>query len=121
MELLIDRLKEFDFKAEAVTLTTVGNFDNDVTDDEVFLKSVLMAHIANGEDVLLMLHSYAGLPGTRAIAGIDKRGREARGEQGGVLGVVYLAAFVPPESREKWDELGYKLPPWLKINVSTLV
>ncbi|CAJ2502528.1 Uu.00g099220.m01.CDS01 [Anthostomella pinea] len=112
----IKALKDVGFPAEAHTLPSVGNPDIEAEDDVAFFRSVMMPHIEDGKDVLLVVHSYAGIPGAGAIAGLDKSGREARGAKGGVLGIAYLAAFVPREGESTYSMLGDTWLWWMKEN-----
>lgn len=91
-----------------------------VADDEAYMRSVMNPLIDAGKDVLLIVHSFAGFPGCSAISGIDKRGREAGGQKGGVLGVIYLAAFVPLEGDSVYKLLQNNWEPWMDVNVGVL-
>ena len=41
------------------------------------------------KDVLLVLHSYGGIPGCGAIEGLEESVRKDIGGKGGVIGCVY--------------------------------
>ncbi|RMZ90216.1 hypothetical protein DV736_g2540, partial [Chaetothyriales sp. CBS 134916] len=49
----------------------------------------------DGKDVVLVLSSYGGLPGTEAAYGLSKAARAKRGLKGGIIALVYIAAFLP--------------------------
>ena len=119
LEPFTSRLTAAGYPNEAYTLPSVGNREMGVADDTAFFVSVMKPHIDTGKDVILIVHSYAGFPGTVSIHGLDKRAREARGEVGGVLGIVYLAAFVPVENDTVYDLLSQKWVYWMVENVST--
>lgn len=51
---------------------------------------------AEPRDVVLALHSYAGVPGSSAAEGLGGADRSARGRGTAVVGVAYLASFVLP-------------------------
>ncbi|KAM0418660.1 hypothetical protein ACHAPT_012463 [Fusarium lateritium] len=119
VDAFIQSLQAAGFPAKGVTLRSVGHADVSVSDDETYLRSVMEPRIEEGEDVVLIVHSYAGFPGTAAIAGLDKRGRRARGEAGGVLGIIYLASFIPREKDTIRSLLGNKLLWWMKDNASS--
>jgi len=42
------------------------------------------------------MHSYAGFPGTEATKNLSKTNRQEQGKEGGVVGLVYVAAWMPP-------------------------
>lgn len=48
----------------------------------------------SGEDVLVVMHSYGGVPGTQGMKGLSKDERRKAGKPGGVVGLVYLCAFM---------------------------
>jgi len=113
-----ESLKKAGFPSKSITLRSVGNADISVSDDVAHIKSVIEPLVQGGEDVILIVHSYAGFPGTGAIAGLDKKGIKARGEKGGVLGIVFLASFVPLEGETLMSLLGGSLLWWMTDNVS---
>lgn len=117
MDAFVTSLQSAGFQADAHTLRSVGNPDMGVADDESYMRSIMNPLIEAGQDVLLIVHSFAGFPGCSAISGIDKRGREARGEKGGVLGVIYLAAFVPMDGDSVYKLLRDNWEPWMEVNV----
>lgn len=55
-------------------------------------------------DVVLMLHSYSGVPGSSALKGLSRADRKAAGKATAVAGVLYLASFVlrQGESNRAW-------------------
>jgi hypothetical protein len=113
----IETLQAAGFPAEGVTLRSVGDADSGISDDEVLIRSRIESRIHAGEDVIVIAHSYAGLPMSAAIAGLAKRNRASRGEKGGVLGVVYLTAFVPLDGESVVGLLGDLLW-WMEEDVS---
>ncbi|KAF2798545.1 hypothetical protein K505DRAFT_321763 [Melanomma pulvis-pyrius CBS 109.77] len=64
------------------------------TDVEYVRLSVLAPLLAEGKDVVLLLHSYGGAYGAAAAQGVSKKERLEKGEKGGVVGIVYAASFV---------------------------
>jgi pimeloyl-ACP methyl ester carboxylesterase len=55
---------------------------------------VLSSLADGGHDIVIILHSYGGIPGTQAVAGLSKTSRLAEGKKGGVIALVYLCAFL---------------------------
>ena len=49
-----------------------------------------------GKDVVVVMHSYGGLPGSAAVEGLDPDSVKARGGSGGVIGLVFIVAVVAP-------------------------
>ncbi|KAH0602160.1 hypothetical protein MHUMG1_01039 [Metarhizium humberi] len=114
MSSFVSSLSFIGLPAEAYTLRSVGDASVGVAEDVDYMRSIMNPLIDAGNDVVVVSHSYAGFPTTSAISGMDKRGREARGEKGGVLGVIYLASFVPQDDDTLYGVLDNQWPPWIK-------
>lgn len=69
-----------------------------------------------GLDILLMMHSYAGMPGASAAAGLAKTERLRQGKAGGVVGMIFMAAFVVPELQTCAGLMGGSLPSWIRLD-----
>lgn len=69
-----------------------------------------------GKDVLLFMHSYAGMPGAAAATGLAKSQRTQEGKVGGVIGLLFLGAFVVPEGLSCAGLQGGNLPPWILLD-----
>ena len=87
-------------------------------DDAAFVRAELELLIESGKEVLLVLHSYGGMVGTQAAAGLGKVERTKRGQTGGVVRLFYAAAFLLPLGFDLCKPLGGKLPPWVKEEVN---
>ncbi|KAJ6114159.1 hypothetical protein N7512_007604 [Penicillium capsulatum] len=61
------------------------------------ITNTLRPIVEEGKDVLLLQHSYAGMPGAAAAVGLGKVQRHQEGKAGGVIGLVFIGAFVVPE------------------------
>lgn len=91
-----------------------------VPNDATFIEKHLLCPLVDqGKDVLLLMHSYGGCPGADAAKGYSKKERTVAGKKGGIIGLVFMAAFVANEG----DSLLSKLPnqeydPWVVWNVS---
>lgn len=68
-----------------------------VGEDSILLAEGILKPLIEqqGKDVVLYLHSYAGFPGSSAIAGFLKAERSAKGLQGGIIGLIFQSAFMP--------------------------
>ncbi|KAM0448886.1 hypothetical protein ACHAO4_008111 [Trichoderma viride] len=99
-------LEEAGFPATVVPTRSVGTRDVTVQDDEAQAKALLQPLLDEGKDVIVLGHSYGGFVITGLIAGLDKRSREAQGLSGGILGVVYLSAFIPIEGETTFVAAG---------------
>jgi hypothetical protein len=120
MDLLIKGMQNVGFPAEAYSLRTVGNPDAVVDDDSQYMRSVIIPHLDEDKDVIFIVHSFAGFAGSAAISNLSRKSRESRGEKGGIVGVVWLSAFVPSEGVTAFNMLGGTWAPWHDVHVSIL-
>lgn len=64
-------------------------------DDAAFIASQAAALADDGKDVLIVAHSYGGVPATESVKGLAKDTRQKLGKQGGVVRLAYMTALVP--------------------------
>lgn len=84
--------------------------------DVLALQAQLLPIIDKGIEVVVVCHSYGGIPGGGAAAGLSKKDRAARNEKGGVLGLIYLTSFVVPEGVSLVQFLGGQHAPYVQQN-----
>lgn len=108
------------YDTAAVSLPSVGANDSNVSlaDDTAGIRAMLEKLIGEDKDVLVVSHSYGGIPGSNAVQGLNKKDRAARGEKGGVLMFVYMASFAIPAGACLMDGIGGKDLPWWDVKVS---
>ncbi|OBT77021.1 hypothetical protein VF21_02883 [Pseudogymnoascus sp. 05NY08] len=90
--------------------------DATCTADALALRAQLLPLIEESKDVVVVCHSYGGIPAGGAAADLAKTDRAARNEKGGVLGLIYLASFVVPEGVSLVEFLGGKHAPYVQQN-----
>ena len=97
------------------------DFDEDV---ETIIESV-MDVVDEGGDAVMVFHSYGSMPGNEALRGLGKKQREEKGRNGGVVGILMMAAYLPQEGSRVKPELNEggipSMPDWKSIseNVSS--
>ncbi|KAL8737028.1 MAG: hypothetical protein Q9181_002092 [Wetmoreana brouardii] len=69
-----------------------------------------------GKDVILICHSYGGIPGAGGASGLSKRARVQEGKKTGVVGLVYVTGFVVPEKSSLLDIMGGKHAPYVNTD-----
>jgi hypothetical protein len=113
----IKEMSALGFESSAVAFPTCGeNTENVKQWEEVTaIQKAATAHLDAGHDVVLVLHSYGGWPGSRAVKGLDKESRTKAGKATGIVEVVFLAAFLLPDNAPMAN-YSY-LPPWLTVEV----
>ena len=90
----------------------------DAANDAVaVLKGTLLPLIADeGKDVVIVMHSYGGVPGSAAARGLSKAQRSRERKKGGVVGLIHVSGFVLPGGASVADGQGGSLPSWVKEN-----
>ncbi|KAL6245177.1 hypothetical protein RBB50_007952 [Rhinocladiella similis] len=110
-------LNEHGYTVEGISLPSVGstppepNFDADVT----VIASTVSKCADQGSEVILLFHSYGGVPGASACKGLLKSDRQAAGKKGGIIHLIYCCAFAVDEGVCLMDGLGGKPLPWFGI------
>ena len=114
---MIKHMATLGYDSTAVAFPTCGeNTANAKQWDEVVaVQRVISRFLDQDRDVVLVLHSYGGWPGSRAVKGLDKETRVRNGKFTGVVEVVFLAAFLLPDNAPM-AQYSY-LPPWLTVEV----
>jgi hypothetical protein len=84
-------------------------------DIEATRKSSLLPLIETEQkDVIIFTHSYGGVVGGGAAAGLSKQARAAEGKKGGVLGLVYLVGNIVCKDETLLQAVGGAYPPFIK-------
>lgn len=107
---------------EAISTPSVGAFspDKGLHADIEHTHAVLKGMVDAGRQIVLVNHSYGGMVGAGAVEGLGYAQRCKAGLPGGILMVVWMAAFVTPKGKTLMDMLGGKNAPWMVFNVSNL-
>ena len=71
-----------------------------------------------GRDVMLVMHSYGGVPGCQTVCGLGKTAREKGGEEGGVVHMLFMNTVLAEPGQTIFDVFGGQMPPWAKVDVS---
>ncbi|KAL4969464.1 alpha/beta hydrolase [Aspergillus stella-maris] len=88
-----------------------------LADDVASLRSSLTKLVeTEGKDVTVVAHSYGGVVASAAVEGLAKKERETAGQKGGVIRVVYVAAFVLDKGMSLFDTLGGQYQDWMKVD-----
>jgi len=64
-------------------------------DDAAHINSTVSKLADQGRDVVVVGHSYGGIPTTESLKGVVKKERLQAGKKGGVVRVGYVAGLVP--------------------------
>ena len=69
----------------------------DFTEDVVAIRHMATHLVESGNDVIVVMHGYGGLPGGEALQGLGKREREQRGQRGGIVRLVFIMSWMAKE------------------------
>ncbi|KAL9112491.1 MAG: hypothetical protein Q9227_003333 [Pyrenula ochraceoflavens] len=71
-----------------------GEYAPTMSDDAACIHQAAESLAEEGKDIVLVAHSYSGLPVTESARGLLKTERSAAGKRGGIISIVYIAAFM---------------------------
>lgn len=113
-------LRSQGYHVETTTLLSAGGPTSaTVADDaEDIRQKNLNDLVAQGKEVVVVMHSYGGIPGTESVKGLARKDRAARNEKGGVIALVYIAAFLIPAGQSVESFMPGGLDPAMTIDVS---
>ncbi|GAM88148.1 hypothetical protein ANO11243_061790 [Dothideomycetidae sp. 11243] len=100
----IDAISKAGYEINTPHLPTVGLRSREgrpgqgpsMYDDADLVSRELADLVDRGKDVVLIGHSYGGIPMSQATKGFSKKERQAQGKAGGVVHLAYYSALVPP-------------------------
>lgn len=92
---LASALQTANFTVSVVPLPSLGaslgwkDFSEDVT----AIRKVVSDLVDEGTEVIVLMHSYGGMPGSAALRGLGVKDRAKAGMKGGVKRLVYVASY----------------------------
>ncbi|KAJ9652226.1 hypothetical protein H2198_008499 [Neophaeococcomyces mojaviensis] len=83
-----------------------------MADDTTHIRSEISSILDNdNRNVVLVLHSYAGIPGNNALSGLNTADRAAAGKDTSVVGILFIGSFLPMAGESLRDILTSDLAP----------
>ncbi|KAI9730000.1 MAG: hypothetical protein M1834_006198 [Cirrosporium novae-zelandiae] len=109
---VVDSLKACGYPTKSLTLPSSGAEPplKSTEKDIKVIRDAIEESINNGEDVVVIVHSYGGIPSSDACKGLGKTEKKP-----GVVRLVYVSAFLLPEGVCLLDAMGGTPLPWLDI------
>jgi pimeloyl-ACP methyl ester carboxylesterase len=112
---LIDPLREQGYVVLAPPMASTGPDDSVAgktwVDDVRRIHEVMLPHLDEGREAIVVCHSQGGIAGSASIEGQSVAERKALGLKGGVRAVIYIAAFALPErGLSLFAAVGSKVP-----------
>lgn len=115
---LTKRLESHGYTVHSTQLPSVGNDDNppeDLSRDIAAVQDVVTKAIGEGNDVLVVPHSWAGIVAGSGLVGYGKTQREEKGLKGGVVKGAYMCSFIVPEGVSLMDAIQHQIPDWWEV------
>ncbi|CAI7653227.1 unnamed protein product [Penicillium glandicola] len=84
----------------------------DLQPDIEAVRSITQQEADAGRDIVIIVHSWAGLPVNSALDGLSKSEREAADQKGGVVKLIFITAFLPGIGESLIGAFGGVPPPW---------
>lgn len=102
---VITRLEKAGYEVHGADYPSTGsNPTNSTFEPDIKAIAGVIEKLADrGDDVLVAVHSAAGILAGEAVQGLSKTDRERNGKKGGVVKLVYIAAFAAVEGTSLWD------------------
>ncbi|KAK6711790.1 hypothetical protein SNK05_006225 [Fusarium graminearum] len=99
-ERLVQSLARDGIQSEIVDLPSVGRKEGKapatLSDDVDEIASVVEKILDEDKEVILLAHSYGGVPATQSLETLSQKARQSQGKKSGVTKIVYLAAVALP-------------------------
>jgi hypothetical protein len=86
------------YELSIANLKTVGKKPGPlptIYDDAAAIAEEVTKFADEGKDVVIIAHSYGGIPTSEAVKGLTKAQREKEGKKGGIIRLGYLSCLVP--------------------------
>ena len=89
-------------------------------DDAAHIAKEAEKLVDEGKDIILVPHSYGGVPTSQSTKGLSKKERKEAGKPGGIVNIAYLTCLVPALGQSAKDVLA-TVPPEKQINLTVQV
>jgi len=115
-ERLIRQLKQLGFEVVCPALPSIGKdrLGKGWHDDVLRIQETALQLFAKKKQVVLLAHSYGGIPAAAATEGLTRSERAAAGLPGGFCHVIYMSAFaLPAREMSLLQSVGGSFPSWV--------
>lgn len=122
---LQDELNALGLEVVIVPLLSAGKRDPlppaTMEDDATQIHSKAAELIAQGKEIILLMHSYGGVPGTESTKGLLQKDLKEQGKPGGIIRLVYLSALLPLVGEAAAENLSGSLPDYVHMEVRSVI
>ncbi|KAJ5550825.1 hypothetical protein N7461_005523 [Penicillium sp. DV-2018c] len=111
---IIKQLTNYGYTSHTVAFPSIEQASSviDLQPDINAVRSIAQQEADAGNDIVIVAHDWAGLPVSSALDGLSKTEREAAGQEGGVVRLIFIAALLPRIGEGLIDAFGGMAPPW---------
>ncbi|KAH8696764.1 Alpha/beta hydrolase fold-1 [Talaromyces proteolyticus] len=111
---IIEKLRPHGYTCHTVAFPSVQQKPavQDLQQDIKAVRSLVEAEADSGKDVIVVSHSWSGLPVNSALDGLSKASREKEGKAGGVVHLAFISAFIPEIGQSLIGAFGGTPPDW---------
>lgn len=110
---LTSGLEAAGYTVRAPALPSVGGEQSDFSEDVAAIREAITASTDSGIDVVVLMHSYGGVPAGEAVKGLTRLDQSDR-SKGSVVRMIYLCAFALAEKGSLNAALNNEPLPWWK-------
>ncbi|KAE8153364.1 Alpha/beta hydrolase fold-1 [Aspergillus avenaceus] len=80
--------------------------------DIAAVRNAVSPAVEAGQDVIIISHSWSGLPVNSALEGLSRAERQEQGLEGGVVRLIFISAFLPTVGQSLIGAVGGVVPDW---------
>jgi len=113
-----DRLRTNGYNIDYVNLASVGPTTHlkDFQPDVAVIREHITKAVSAGQQVVMVVHSYGGVPTSDAVHGLDYSSRQAAGQPGGVTHMFFCCSFLIPVGQSLQGAFGGNDLPWYNVS-----
>lgn len=75
----------------------------DFSKDVAHVRNIVTTLVEAGKDVVLVMHSGGGIPGSESVRSLSKSERQNEGKEGGVIRLVYIGILLPKAGKSMYE------------------
>jgi pimeloyl-ACP methyl ester carboxylesterase len=120
---VIERLEKDGYNTDVVHLPSVGSTipHPDFSEDVRQVRSQIEIAANAGQRVVVVVHSYGGLPGCEAIRGLAWESRQRQNQPLGVVHLCFCCSFIVPGGKSLISSFGGDDLPWFQVSDDRLI
>lgn len=119
-DLIIAKLPEYRCRTVAFPSIQSATRISDLQPDIDAVRCIVDQEAEEDNDIIVILHSWAGLPVSSALEGLSKSERQTKGRKGGIVKLLFITAFIPILGESLVGAFGGTPPSWFVRDVSCI-